>query len=168
MWRLSVRSSFVCLAVAFAMGNPVLAQAQGLRNLEGHSIIVDYREQIVTPRGSFQVTWGDRIYISTKGRIFHRFNTQSTNPNFGGSFETVGDEAGRGDDRRAKFVWTGQGISRQWTNRRGVTLRQTISITPTGSGYSCHMTIDRFGARGMITPLGQTCRVVSGNVLAGS
>ena len=85
----------------------------------------------------------------------------------GGSFETMGDETGRGADRRAKYGWTGQGISRQWTNPFGVTLRQTIAITPTGQGYACQMEIIRAGHRATFTPLGQTCRVVNGNILDG-
>ena len=167
-----MRSSLVCLLAclpAATIPSNVIAQSHGMKALEGHSIAVDYQEQVTTRRGQVtQETWRDRIYFSTKGRIFHRFDRQSPRPDRSRNFETVGDEAGRGDDRRAKFVWTGQGITRQWTNRRGVTLKQTITITPTSNGYSCHMSVSRSGNRGTITPLGQSCRVVSGNILAGS
>ena len=167
-----MRSNLACLLAGLAaIVSPgiALAQSPGMKALEGHSISVDYQEQVTNRRGeSWTDVWRDRIYISTKGRIFHRFDRQSPRSDRNRNFETVGDEAGRGDDRRAKFVWTGQGISRQWTNQRGVVLRQTITVMPTGSGHSCHMTVTRSGNRGTVTPLGQTCRVVSGNILAGS
>ena len=166
-----MRSSFFCLLAGLSIiGNPsaALSQYHGMQALEGHSIVVNFQEQVTSRRGkSFQAVWRDRVYFSTKGRIFHRFDRQNQRPDRSRNYELVGDEAGQGDDRRAKFAWTGQGITRQWVNRRGVTLQQTIAITPTGSGYSCQMTVSRSGNRGTSTPLGQTCRVVSGNVLAG-
>jgi hypothetical protein len=145
-----------------AMQTPAIGQSAGFAALEGKSISVDYREQITTPRGQvLRQTWRDRIYISTKGRIFHRFDLQSSMPGNTRTFETFGDESGRGAERRARYVWTGQGISRQRTNRRGVALRQTITIVPTGTGYSCQMTLERSSNATPVSPLGQSCRVLS-------
>jgi hypothetical protein len=147
------------LGAAWVSNHVQPAPAQGLSfaNLEGHSIIAEYQEVIVPPRGpSIQQTWRDRVYFSTKGRIFHSFALQSSLPQNSGVFEAVGDQEGAGAGPRSKYTWTGQGIARQWT------------IAPTGGGYGCRMTVERLSAFGGATPLGQSCQVVRGNVLAGN
>lgn len=159
----------VALAVLLAAGSPALAQSVSFPGLEGHSIVARYDEAITTRRGEvFRYQWNDRVYFSTKGRIFHRFSVDGDRPGRARTYEAVGDEQGVGDGRMAKYRWTGSGITRQWRNPRGVTLRQTIDISATAGGYACRMAVERIsGSRGSATPVGQTCRVVRGNAVAG-
>jgi hypothetical protein len=137
--------------------------------LEGHSIVADLHESLMTGRGeTFENRWRDRVYISTKGRIFHRFDSKSTRPGVGGVREFVGEADGSGEGRGAKYVWTSNGLSRQWVNRRGTTLRQSIFISRSGDGFSCSMRIERLaGGQPRTIDARQSCRVFRGNVLAG-
>jgi hypothetical protein len=153
--------------VLFVLGTAghALAQDSLFAALEGHSVIVDLREEVATPRGTFEFLWRDRVYISTKGRIFHRFDVRSTHPILHGQRELVSDG---GPGRGGKYIWTGNALTRQWVNKIGVLVRQTIAISRSQSGFTCHMTVERpAGGRGQVIDRGQTCRVVRGNVLAG-
>lgn len=146
------------------------SSAQGLRfsDLEGHSVISEYTEEVMTRRyGAYRATWSDRICFSTKGRIFHRFNRQASIPEMDRDAENVSDGDRRVEGRGAAFRFAGDGIVREWTNRRGIQIRQSISISPTGGGFGCQVTIVRSHIRGSAYPIGQSCRVVKGNVLAG-
>jgi hypothetical protein len=162
-------SSCSLLVTFWTLGHLQPAASQTLRfaDLEGYSIAADYQEMVTTRRsGSFQQTWSDRIYFSTKGRIFHRFSRQSTRPEYARSRESVSDEEGQGDGHGVSYHWTGSGIAREWTNRRGNRIRQSITITPTSNGYVCQISVERFAGRGTTISLGQTCQVIKGNILA--
>jgi len=164
-----MRSGFIALLLFAAplTGSHSGAQALTMADLEGHSVILDFEEIVTTGRGEpFQQRWQNRVYFSTKGRIFDQFNRSSPRSGQSRSWEAVGDEEGFGEGRAPKFVWNGQGVTRQWANRRGHTRRQTITITPSGNGYSCYMTLERSGGRGFSHVVDQSCRVVRGNAVA--
>jgi hypothetical protein len=147
---------------------PSIAQSLMLDALKGHSIIVDYRELVESRRrGTFRWHWRDRIYVSDKGRIFHRFDAIGDRRN--SLYEMVGDETGGTEDNRTKFTWDGSSFVRQWTRRsNGLAIRQTIHVFRTGSGLGCQMNVQRLGGRGRVTIEGSSCNVVTGNVFAGA
>ncbi len=103
-----------------AMQTPAIGQSAGFAALEGKSISVDYREQITTPRGQvLRQTWRDRIYISTKGRIFHRFDLQSSMPGNTRTFETFGDiRPGRGTSGEVRLDGPGHKPTEDQPSRR--------------------------------------------------
>lgn len=165
------RNTASVIFASFLVGNlpvPAFSQAVSFSALEGHSIISDYHEISETRRfGPIQRQWRDRIYFSSRGRIFHKINvTNSLRPeDF--SREFVSSEAGESEGRGAPFRWVGDGLTREWTNQRGVRLRQSVTINPAGSSYSCRMTIERSGASsGHTRVTQQSCRVIKGNALS--
>jgi hypothetical protein len=161
------RCRVLTAAVLIGSASPALSQDALFSALQGHSIIVDYQEVGFTPRGPWEARWRDRVYISTQGRIFHRPDVFSTVPRTGGVNELVGEAGGTGSGGRT-LVWTGNELTRQWVNRRGVTLRQTITIRRAEGGFVCAMAVERLsGARGPPPETRQTCRVVRGNVFSG-
>lgn len=147
--------------------NLAFSQDARFRNLEGHSIVSDYQEEVTSRKGDvFQIDWKDTLYISTKGRIFHRFSQTNTKRGFDKNVDSVSDEGGRSEGKGASFRWTGNGLVRQWTNRTGVKIRQSIHISPAGDGFACKASIERAGGKGRIRVVRDDCRVVAGNSLA--
>jgi hypothetical protein len=135
--------------------------------LQGYSIRAEYVELVESRRaGQVRQVWSDQVYISTKGRIFHRHDRRSTRPEGSRSFEAVGDEAS-GEGREARYRWVGNGLSREWTNRRGIRLQQWIRLMPASGGFTCRMGVDRYPSRGRVSVLSESCTVVPGNILAG-
>jgi len=158
----------VGLLAAATLSTTSSAQTLRFNDLEGHSVVSEYTEEVMTRRfGPYRATWKDRVYFSTKGRIFHRFNRQSSIPGMDRHAENVSDDEGRIEGRGAAFRWTGDGIVREWTNPRGIHIRQSISISPSGAGFSCRLSVERSTRRGRAYPISQLCRVIKGNVLAG-
>jgi hypothetical protein len=145
------------------------ASAQvSMQSLYGHSIVAEYSEAVSSRRaGDFTVVWHDRIYISDKGRIFHKFQVNSSRAGRDRDLELVGNEAGIGEGTQAKYRWTGSGFSRSWTNGRGHLLSQTITVSGSPGALSCSMSVQRGGGRGSSFGRGQSCSIVAGNVLAG-
>lgn len=143
------------------------AQAVSFSSLEGHSIISDYHEISETRRfGPIQRRWRDRIYFSSRGRIFHKLNVTNTLRPGDYSREFVSSESGESDGRGAPFRWAGDGLTREWTNQFGLRMRQSVTISPTGGGYACRMAIERSGANiGYTRVTQQSCRVIKGNAL---
>jgi hypothetical protein len=134
--------------------------------LLGQSIQAEYVELFESRRaGQIRQAWSDQVYISTKGRIFHRHKRGSTEPEGSRSFEAVGDDDGGGDGRNVPYRWTGSGLSREWVNRRGVQVQQWIQVTPTPNGFACRTGVTRSPGRNRVTVLSESCRIVPGNIL---
>jgi hypothetical protein len=152
------------LAAACCLAGPTagLAQDVTFASLQGRSIVVEYREHIRNRRGEdMSAVWKDLVYFSGKGHIFHKMDMSG--PHGAKEKYGIGDESGAGEGGPA-FRWDGHGITRSWTNPRGIRLRQTIDIFRTASGFGCRMSIQRTNSRATVTVAGQTCRVVNGNV----
>lgn len=155
------------IVVAIFPVNIAWSQDTLFRNLEGHSIISNYQEEITSRKGDvFQIDWRDTLYISTKGRIFHRFSQTNTKRGFDKNLDNVSDEGGRSEGKGAGFRWAGDGLVRQWTNRTGVKIRQSIHILLVGDGFACKASIERNGGKGRVRVVRDDCRVVAGNSLA--
>lgn len=162
------RWSVGLISVLMISSSGLSAQTLRFSDFEGYSVVAEYEEEVVTRRrGSFRATWRDRVYFSTKGRIFHRFQRQDSRPNRDRDVENVGDEDGLSEDKKSVFRWSGDGITREWTNNRGIRIRQSIAISRSGDGFACRVSIDRSSIRGSVVPIGRSCRVFKGNVLAG-
>lgn len=143
------------------------APAQTFEALEGKSIIAQYSEVIsMNNERNFSQTWTDIVYVSSKGRIFHRHDRKSGSAANEGSHEAIGDREGAGESRKAKFAWTGSVLSRQWKNSRGVHFRQIINVN--GSGCSVSLSRQNAGHFFSARETSQSCRVVPGNALATS
>lgn len=159
---------FGLAALIFATAGAVLASrahAQGSMqtSLQGHSIIANLSEVVMSRRrGTASLNWSTAVYISEKSRIFARHDVSSSDPSRQQFREVSPDNEGTGGS--AQFRWTGSGLSRQWVNRNGNTIRQTISISVTPSGYACRLSMSR--ARGHAQTVSQRCRVVKGNAVA--
>lgn len=155
------------LTLAFCAVGQANSQTVQFSALEGHSIISDYEEKILSRRsGSFSNKWHDELYFSTKGRIFHRFSMDNGRRGDHRNRDSVSEEDGSNDGQGAAFRWIGNGVMREWTNRRGIRLRQTILVYPSANGYSCKASVERNGRAGNARVLRENCRVVSGNVLS--
>jgi hypothetical protein len=124
------------LVLALVLGNAPAAQTIP-SPLLGQSIQAEYVKLFESRRaGQIRQAWSDQVYISTKGRIFHRHKRGSTQPEGSRSFEAVGDDDGGGDGRNVPYRWTGSGLSREWVNRRGVH-SDLWHYTKRGSGQGC-------------------------------
>lgn len=159
----------ICAATLVASG-AAWSQTSSFAGLGGHSISAEYKEEVMTGRaGSFRLVWREQVYFSTKGRIFHRSDRRSSRPDFERQSENISDPDGQGDGREAKFRWVSDGIVREFTTPRGIHIRHSIAISRSGGGFTCRVTIERSASR--FTPsadeLGQSCRVVKGNIIAG-
>lgn len=156
----------LAVSALIASGSVLSASAQTFEALEGKSIVAQYSEVILLGNGrNFSQTWTEIVYVSSKGRIFHRHDLKSGSVGNQGSHEAIGDREGAGESRQAKFAWTGSALSRQWTNRRGVHFRQIINV----SGSGCSMSLLRENIRNFTArETAQSCKVVSGNALGTS
>jgi hypothetical protein len=156
-------AAVIAVGAGCALGQPALAQAVSLDALKGHSVLLSHHERVHRRNGEvFEVSWNDRIYVSSEGRIFHRVDRRSTRPGRGAQREVVGEAEGGG----RRFRWTGQGLVRAWTNREGRQIGQTVQFSSTGSGLGCAMSVSRQG-RAYVQTISSSCRVVRGNVFAG-
>ena len=81
----------------------------------------------------------------------------STAPRDNRQSETFGEASGGGRN----FTWTGSGLFRRGRRPNGVTFTETIVVTPSGSGLSCHYILERFGSRAAISGQRQSCRVTA-------
>ncbi|HEV7339244.1 MAG TPA: hypothetical protein VGO06_24980 [Bosea sp. (in: a-proteobacteria)] len=150
---------FGCLV---ASSSGARAQALGQEALAGYSIASHYEEVLEFPNGNFvRQIWRDRLYFSTKGRIFHKFALESGHPASDRAFEAISGEGGGGG-----FRWVGNGVSRPWRSPRGGTGTQSFHISAQAGGYSCRMSLERLGMRLTARPVSQSCRVTKGNILA--
>lgn len=137
------------------------AAALDLRDLEGKSIVATYTEQVSGPRGTFRSVWRDKIYVSTKGRIFQKFNFTSES----GRMYGVAQENVSGETRRA-FRFNGSGLERTFANpRTGIQIRYAIEFSGAAIGAPCHISISRSGGWLQFSELGQSCVIVQGNIL---
>lgn len=154
------------LALALASGTPTHAQDGLFARLQGHSITVNYAEVLTFPNGfSFQRSITERIYISTKGRIFQKTLVDSTAPRDNRQSETFGEATGGGRN----FTWTGSGLFRRGRRPNGVVFTETIPVTPTaGGGFSCRYILERFGSRAAVSGQRHSCRVSRGNLFGGA
>jgi hypothetical protein len=160
-WKKAALIGISLLAAAPA----ALAQSDTFEALKGNSIVLDYRERVMGPRGgSFPVFWKDRIYVSTEGRIFHRMDTQSRNPRAIGQQELVGGQQAHA------MAWTGGALVRSFVNpKTGVRIRQVVTVTGSVGNLACSMSLERSGAPGFQYAVEQNgCQVIAGNVFAGS
>ncbi len=138
------------------------AQAPNLEALAGYSITSQYEEILQFPNGnSVRQVWRDRVYFSTKGRIFHKFTLESESPGLDRAFETVSGETGSGG-----FRWVGDGVTRPWRSPRGGTGSHSFHLSGSAGGFACRMSLERFGMRLTARPVSQSCKVMKGNVLA--
>lgn len=141
-----------CLS-AFCFGSlwlcgMALAQSLTPSELEGHSIVAEFVENVTTGRGeSFGITWHDQVYFSTKGRILHRMNVTDSRPNKSRFGEAISD-ATRDMGQGVKYQWSGSGITRQWYNGRGLPFQQTISIARAQDGFSPNYSSGRWSRAG--------------------
>jgi len=159
----------ICVTSCYLLSFGAFAQPADLSKLRGNSIIAEYEETITSRRGAeFRQTWRDRIYISTLGRIFHKFDRQSSRPGRNRDFEALSDTSTPGSPRDRKYQWSKEGLSRQWISRRGTPVRQSIIFSQDSEGLKCRMLIDYGSARWFSRPVWQSCRVVNGNILAGN
>jgi hypothetical protein len=159
-----VRRAFLFLVAAGAVWtSPAHAQGSLQAGLKGHSIIANLSEVVMSRRrGTASLNWSTIVYISEKARIFARHDVKSSDPSRQ-KFREISPE-GEGSGGNVQFQWTGAGLARQWVNRNGNTVRQTISISATPSGYACRLSVSR--ARGRVQVMSQSCRVVKGNAVA--
>ncbi len=152
-----------CTAFMFLVSGGALAQQVSLDDLRGYSLMINQDEVINRRRGGTERrSWNEQIYVSSEGRVFHREDRKS-DAGRDRFRENVGSAQGGG----RKFSWTGDGFSRSWVNQRGRDIRQHIRVVRTQSGFGCAMDIERTG-RGTIDILRSSCRVIRGNVFAGS
>lgn len=138
------------------------AQPLTLEALSGYSIVSRHEEILDFPNGrSVRQVWNDRVYFSTKGRIFHKFNLDSDHAASGRALEMIGGEQGK----LGTFRWGGDGITRQWRNPRGGVGHQSFHITGRGGIYACRLSLERVGMMLTARPISQRCTVVKGNAL---
>jgi hypothetical protein len=156
MRLISVASALVTLAMPYmAVGQSDL-QAQ----LKGHSIVMQYTEMVQGRRRTGKVVWNQDIYISSRGRLFVRVDAE-------GKGRTARHEITPGSENSGgatPFRWTQNGLAREWRDRRGRMVRQTIAISRSGTGFTCRATITRSGFASGADH--QICKVVVGNPLA--
>jgi hypothetical protein len=140
-----------------------MAQGSLQSSLQGHSIIANLSEVVMSRRrGTASLNWTTTVYISEKSRIFARHDLKSNDPSRTKLREVSPEDDGAGG--RVQFRWAGNGLSRQWVNRNGNTIQQTIAISVTPSGFACRLSVSR--ARGRVQVLSHSCRVVKGNAVA--
>lgn len=162
-----MRRILLGLSLAICVVGQTNAQTPGFSALEGRSIVSDYEEEILSKRsGSFNNKWHDELYFSTKGRIFHRLSMDNGRRGDHRNRDSVSEEDGSNDGQGAAFRWIGNGVMREWTNRRGIRLRQSILVYPSADGYSCKASVERNGRSGNARVIRENCRVVLGNVLS--
>ena len=154
-------ASFAPLVI-LALGSPsALAQAVSPAELQGHSVIVDYQEMLHGGQGARLVAFNDRVYISTKGRIFHRLDRRG-GLDGGRSREAVSEG---GSVRGGRFQWDGQGrLVRAGRNLRGDPVPITITFERSGGGFTCAFHVDRSYIRASQQVVRNSCQVVAGNV----
>jgi hypothetical protein len=141
------------------------AQSSLMAALQGHSIVARYSEAVMSRRrGSFSLDWSLSIYVSSKGRIFAKQDIKSSDPGRDRHHLVAPEEGGvRGN---TPFQWSAGGLTRSWVGGNGNPIRQSVLITPSPGGLECRLVIER--GRGRTSVLGQSCRVVKGNIVAGA
>jgi hypothetical protein len=151
----------VALPVVFSIFLTAGAQALELSDLAGRSIKTSYLEVLHTMRGSFQNTWHDQLYISAQNRIFHKVQFTSSSPTLPAvDRELVSGEGG------GRFQLDGNSLVREWTNpRNNVHIRYEIVLNGSNVGATCQIVVTRINSSARIEPLGQSCRVVAGNIV---
>jgi hypothetical protein len=144
---------------------PALAQSSLMSALQGHSIVARYSEAVMSRRhGSFSLDWSLSIYVSSKGRIFTKQDIRSSDPARDRHHLVAPEEGGvRG---YTPFQWSEDGLTRSWVSAGGNPVRQSVIISQTPGGFECRVVIQR--GRGRTSVLGQSCRVVRGNMVAGA
>jgi hypothetical protein len=147
--------------VALAMPAMAVGQSDLQARLKGHSIVMQYTETVQGKRRAGKIVWKQDIYISSRGRLFVRVDAT-------GKGRSARHEITPGSDNSGgatPFRWTQNGLARQWRDRRGRTVRQTIAISRSGTGFTCRATVTRSG---FASGAGQqTCTVIVGNPLGG-
>lgn len=154
------------LVLAAALSATAGASAQGLNpaDLEGYSITIQYTEGVsYNGAPSVPYFWDDKIYISTKGRIFHTTKQQSSLRSSDYSKDTVSETVSADFSNAGKFRWTESGIVRGWF-RNKFRIQYSIYIDRTRSGFTCRALIERFGYGVQTQQIRQSCRVVRGNI----
>lgn len=157
MWLIPIAIALVALA----MPGTAVGQSDLQTQLKGHSIVMQYTEVVHGRRRTENIVWNQKIYISSRGRLFVRVDVD-------GKRRTTRHEITPGSDSSGgatPFGWTQNGLARAWRDRRGRMVRQTIEITRSGSGFTCRATITRAA---FASGAGhQVCAVVVGNPLGG-
>ncbi len=160
-----MRASRLAVAVLASLW-ACAAHAESFEDLEGKSIVYDYRDNRTLPNGTVDnEVWSGKVYVAPDGRVFFRHHGVS---HFGVngsesqqvSFDTEGDRDGNGNGRRTNYRWDGNGFSRSWTVR-GVQVTQVVSV----QGGRCQASIERTPDPGTTTGHSGSCRIVSGNAL---
>lgn len=160
-----LRGSVTLLAVLAA---PISASSQiiSFPDLAGHSISIEYVEGVSNNGGPFvSYVWLDKIYISTKGRLFHSSKQQSALRSSDYNHESVSELAGSDPLQSGKFRWSEHGLVREWIRGR-IRIRYSVVVSRTRSGFSCRAVIERFGAGFESRTIRESCRITRGNILA--
>ncbi|MGN6096016.1 MAG: hypothetical protein ACTHP8_07230 [Bosea sp. (in: a-proteobacteria)] len=160
-----LRGSGTLLATLFTAA-AAYSQDVVLSDLSGHSISIDYVEGLSNNGGPFvSYFWSDRIYVSTKGRLFHSTKQKSALRNSGYSHEAVSELVGPDPSQSGKLLWSEQGLVREWIRGRA-RIRYAILLSRTKSGFACRAVIERFSAGVESRTVRESCRVTRGNILS--
>jgi len=157
MRLLSVASALFVLAMPFTASCQNDLQTQ----LKGRSIVLKYTEVVHGRRRTGKIVWNQEIYISSRGRLFVRVDTE-------GQRRTTRHEITPGSENSGgatPFRWTQKGLTREWRDRRGRMMRQTIEISRSGKDLTCRATITRTSVASRADR--QICTVAVGNPLGG-
>jgi len=146
------------IAVA-AFGWVSAVHAVELSDLYGKSIETRIVEPMSRRRGPGQQYWHDRIYVSDRGRIFHKFEFSASDSDRDRIHE-IGPDGATGSTLR----WSSGALTRTWKNGRGRTLMQSIVFYGTPGNLSCQAMLARIGRSSRTTS--STCTIRDGNILA--